>query len=436
MAVPPPSSNPSDLDRQDPLRELRNFFHVPQAGDIAAAAGGHGNLTGDAIYMCGNSLGLMPRSTSVIVEQELRDWTRLGVAAHGHAARPWVSYHEQLREPLARLVGAKPSEVVGMNSLTANLHFLMASFYRPNGDRTKILIEDAAFPSDSYAMQSQAAWHDLDPREAVLRLRPRDGEATLRTDDVIEFLDRHGDSIAVVMLGAVNYLTGQWFDMAAITAAGRARGCIVGWDLAHAAGNVPMRLHDWGADFAAWCSYKYLNAGPGALAGAYVHERHHADMNLPRLAGWWGNDPATRFRMEKDFVPVRSADAWQVSNPPILSAAPLIASLEIFDKAGMEALRAKSVALTGYMEGLIRSRLADRVKIATPMDPARRGCQLSLVIAGADKALERRLARAGVVVDYREPSTIRVAPAPLYNTFADVYAFVEALERCMAEPEP
>lgn len=424
--------DPGPLDSADPLWRFRARFHVPEASAVARAAGGS-EVDGEAVYLCGNSLGLMPRTTTDLVNQELEDWARLGVAGHMHAKRPWLPYHEFLREPLARLVGALPSEVVAMNSLTVNLHLLMASFYRPRGVRTKILIEDSAFPSDSYAVQSQTAWHGLDPHEHVVRLRPRDGQQAIQTDDVHRVLSEQGWSIALVLLGAVNYLTGQWLDMRGITAAARGAGCVIGWDLAHAAGNVPMRLHDWGVDFAAWCSYKYLNAGPGAIAGAFVHQRHHATEEMPRLAGWWGNEPTTRFEMRREFVPVASADAWQVSNPPILSAAPLIASLEIFDEAGMGALRRKSEALTAYMEDCLRRALGERVRVLTPREAGQRGCQLSLRIEGAGRDLERRLAREGVVVDYREPGIIRAAPVPLYNTFADVHAFVHAVRRCLGD---
>ncbi|PRX01847.1 UNVERIFIED_ORG: kynureninase [Actinomadura viridilutea] len=402
------------LDETDPLPTLRAEFHVPTGPD-----------GGEVAYFAGNSLGLQPRAAARLVEEELLDWARLGVEGHHRARRPWVDYHELLREPAARLVGALPHEVVAMNSLTVNLHLMMATFYRPSGDRTRILIEDSAFPSDSYAVQSQAVHHGLDPAETIVRLRPRPGEEHLRTEDVVGHLEREGHHVALVLLGGVNYLTGQLMDIPTITKAGRAAGAVVGWDLAHAAGNVPLRLHDWDVDFAAWCSYKYLNSGPGAVAGCFVHERHVRNPALPRLAGWWGNDPATRFAMEPDFVPVASADSWQLSNPPILAMAPVLASLRIFDRVGMEALRAKSRRLTGY--------LADRLEgiagleVITPSDPAWRGCQLSIRVADA-KGLVRRLAdEAGVIADAREPDVVRLAPTPLYSTFLDCHRAAEAL---------
>lgn len=418
-----------EQDAGDALAWCRELFHVPPAP-----------VGGACVYLTGNSLGLQPKATRAAVESELEDWARLGVGAHLHGRHPWLPAHESVREPLARLVGALPHEVVAMNSLTVNLHLLMVSFYRPTAARHRIVIEDSAFPSDSYAVASQAAFHGYDPSEAIVRLRPREGEATLRTEDIEGYLAREGRSVALVLLGGVNYLSGQWFEMERITAAAREQGCVVGWDLAHAAGNVPLRLHEWGVDFAAWCSYKYLNSGPGAVAGAFVHERHTRGAAegqgskaggdagaLPRFAGWWGNDPATRFRMGSEFVPVASADAWQLSNPPILALAPLRASLEVFDRVGMASLRAKSERLTACMESLLEARLGGRVRVLTPRDPAQRGAQLSLVVPGVSRDVERRLHERGVVVDFREPDVIRAAPAPLYCTFHDVWRFVEAL---------
>ncbi|GGQ40867.1 kynureninase [Actinomadura coerulea] len=403
------------LDETDPLPTLRGEFLVPPAP---------GGPHAEAAYFAGNSLGLQPRSAAVLLREELDDWARLAVEAHTQGRRPWVAYHELLREPAARLVGALPHEVVAMNSLTVNLHLMMASFYRPAGTRTRIVIEDAAFPSDSYAVASQVVHHGLDPAATVVRLRPRDGEDALRTEDVLAFLDREGGTVALVLLGGVNYLTGQLMDMEAITRAGRAAGAVVGWDLAHAAGNVPLRLHDWDVDFAAWCTYKYLNGGPGAVAGCFVHERHVRDSAVPKLAGWWGTDPAVRFRMDPDIAPPASADAWQLSNPPIMALAPVLASLEIFDRVGMDALRAKSGRLTGY--------LADRLagigaEVVTPSDPAERGAQLSVRVADAG-GLVRRLAEAhGVVADAREPDVVRLAPVPLYCTFHDCHRAAAAL---------
>ncbi|MFC4053235.1 kynureninase [Actinomadura syzygii] len=404
------------LDAADPLPTLRGEFHVPPAP---------GGPHAEAAYFAGNSLGLQPRRAADLLREELDDWARLAVEAHTRGRRPWVAYHEPLREPAARLVGALPHEVVAMNSLTVNLHLLMASFYRPAGSRTRIVIEDAAFPSDSYAVASQAVHHGLDPAGTVVRLRPRPGEDVLRTEDVLAYLEREGGTVALVLLGGVNYLTGQLMDIPAITKAGRAAGAVVGWDLAHAAGNVPLRLHDWDVDFAAWCTYKYLNGGPGAVAGCFVHERHVRDASVPKLSGWWGTDPSVRFRMDPDIAPPASADAWQLSNPPILALAPVLASLEIFDRVGMDALRAKSERLTGYLA----SRLAPvaGVEIVTPSDPAARGAQLSLRVPDAG-GLTRRLAEAhGVIADAREPDIVRLAPVPLYCTFHDCHRAAEAL---------
>jgi kynureninase len=405
------------LDEQDPLRRWRDQFHIPPAPDGRPS-----------VYLCGNSLGLQPKATRAMVEQELEDWARLGVDAHLKGRDPWLPFHEQFRESAARLVGGVPGEAVMMNSLTVNLHLLMVSFYRPTADRFKIVIEDSAFPSDSYAVASQLRFHGFDAHQGLIRLKPREGEATLRTDDIEAALERDGKSIALILLGAVNYLTGQWFEMERITAAAKRQGCTVGWDLAHAAGNVPMRLHDWNADFAAWCTYKYLNCGPGAVAGAWIHERHGSDASLPRFAGWWGNDPATRFQMGPEFHARPDAEGWQLSNPPILSLAPAKASMAIFEEVGMEGIRAKSLLLTGYMEFLLDRLTPGRVRMLTPRDPAQRGAQLSLQIPGAGRQLERSLHERGVVVDYREPDVVRAAPTALYNTFGDVYRFVETLK--------
>ena len=403
------------LDAEDPLPTLRGEFLVPPAP---------GGRYAEAAYLAGNSLGLQPRSVAGRLREELDDWARLAVEAHTRGRRPWVDYHELLREPAARLVGALPHEVVAMNSLTVNLHLMMASFYRPAGERTRIVIEDSAFPSDSYAVASQAVHHGLDPAETVVRLKPRPGEDNLRTEDVVAFLEREGGTVALVMLGGVNYLTGQLMDMPAITKAGRAAGAVVGWDLAHAAGNVPLRLHDWDVDFAAWCTYKYLNGGPGAVAGCFVHERYVRDASVPKLAGWWGTDPAVRFRMDPDIAPPASADAWQLSNPPILALAPVLASLEIFDRVGMDALRAKSERLTGYLA----SRLAGiGARVLTPPDPAARGAQLSVRVEDAGGTVRRLAEEHGVIADAREPDVVRFAPAPLYCTFHDCHRVAEAL---------
>jgi kynureninase len=388
-----------------------------------------------SIYLCGNSLGCMPRAVAAAMSAELDDWARLGVEGHFKARDNWYRYHELIREPLARLVGALPHEVVAMNSLTTNLHLLMTSFYRPSGKRRAILIDGPCFPSDVYAVKSQLRLHGVTESDGLVWARPRAGEHTLRAEDVIAKINEHADRLALVMLAGVNYVTGQFMDISAITAAARHHGITVGWDLAHAAGNVPLRLHDWGPDFAVWCSYKYLNSGPGAVAGAFVHERHTkladaaARKAMPRLEGWWGNDPDSRFAMTEEFVPIDSADAWQLSNPPVLALVPLKVSLGIFDEAGMEALRQRSEMLTGALDERIRE-IAARTggfEIITPRDPAARGCQLSIRVRGDAQALHRRLQDAGVICDFRRPDVIRVAPTPLYNTMEDVEAFASVL---------
>jgi kynureninase len=405
-------------DAADELPTLRDRFHVPPYGD------------GEAAYFAGNSLGLQPKALRARLTQELDDWAQLGVEGHLEAARPWVSYHELLREPAGRLVGALPAEVVVMNSLTVNLHLMMVSFYRPSASRFKILIEDSAFPSDSYAVRSQVALHGYDPDDAVVRLKPRAGESGLRTEDVVGHLEQHGSEIAMVLLGAVNYYSGEFLDIEPITAAGHAAGALVGWDLAHAAGNVPTRLHDWDVDWAAWCSYKYLNSGPGAVAGAFVHERHLADRTLPKLAGWWSTDPATRFDMGPVVTPVDTADSWQLSNPPILAMAPVLLSLEMFDELGTDALRAKSVRLTGYLEALLDEAADGRpFDVITPRDPERRGAQLSVRLHGLDAGKVSSALRRdhGVYADARQPDVIRLAPAPMYCTFHDCWRAARAL---------
>jgi kynureninase len=405
----------AQMDARDPLRSYRDRFHIPKAPDGT-----------DCIYFVGHSLGLQPKTARAYIEQELDDWEKLGVEGHFQAKHPWLPYHRFLTDQSARIVGAKPVEVVVMNSLTVNLHLMMVSFYRPTKQRPKIVIEGGAFPSDQYAVKSQIQFHGFDPAHSLIELRPRQGEATLRTDDILSLIDREGDSIALIMLGAVNYSTGQFFDLEAITRAGHAKGCVVGFDLAHAAGNVPMQLHDWNVDFAVWCSYKYLNGGPGCVAGCYVHERHAAE-DLPRFAGWWGHDEQTRFRMGPNFQPTRGAEGWQLSNPPIMAMAPLRASLEIFDEVGMPALREKSISLTGYLESLLDDRHSQQFSIITPRDPAQRGAQLSLRVPHRGRAVLERLAEEGVLCDFREPDILRVAPMPLYNSYLDVHKFVERL---------
>lgn len=407
-----------EMDATDPLRKWRDEFHIPTAPNGEPV-----------IYLCGNSLGLQPKRTRSILEQELDDWARLGVEAHFDGMRPWYSYHEQFRETGARLVGARPGEVVMMNSLTVNLHLMMVSFYRPTRERYKILIDYPTFPSDTYAVKTQIIHHGLDPADALTVMQPREGENTLRTEDIEHAIEREGDSIALVLLAGVNFFTGQFYDIPRITKAAQARGCVMGVDLAHAAGNVPLQLHDWNVDFACWCNYKYLNSGPGAVAACFVHERHGRNIDLPRFAGWWGNDPDSRFKMhlQPEFVARQGADGWQLSNPPIMALAPVVASMEIFDAVGMAALREKSLKLTGYLEFLLDQIPNKRYEVITPRDPAARGAQLSILAHDEPKALFKRLQQQHVVGDFREPNVIRVAPAPLYNSFHDVWRFAKIL---------
>ncbi len=412
-------SRARELDRADPGAPWRDKFALPLGADGEPLA-----------YFTGNSLGLMPVAARDAALQVLDAWRDLGVEGYFAGERPWVTYTDSLRGSLARLVGASPAEVAIMNSTTVNLHLLMASFYRPTPERYKIIIEDAAFPSDSYAVRSQARWHGLDPDRAVVRLRPRPGEHTLRTQDIESTLEREGPSVALLMLGGVNYLTGEFFDMQRLSAAARSVGAAVGWDLAHAVGNVPLRLHDWDADFAVWCSYKYLNAGPAAVAGAFIHARHLGDLGsrLPRLEGWWGHDPADRFRMPPDFIPAPDAAAWQMSNAPILSTAPLAASLALFDEIGFDSLRERSVRLTGYLERLLLSGVSARIQILTPSSPEQRGAQISFIVPGASRNTLDALRRRGVVCDFREPEVIRAAPSPAYTTFHDCWRLAHAID--------
>jgi len=407
------------LDREDPLRNFREKFSLP--------LGKNGE---PVIYFAGNSLGLMPKSARQIVDDELDNWARLGVDAHHATGTPWYSYHEAVREPMARLVGANSLEVICMNSLTVNLHLMMATFYRPTESRFKVLMEEPAFPSDTYAIKTQLIHHGLDPKDALVLARPRKGEFTVRTEDILNLIEEHADTLAVVMIGAVNFFSGQLVDIEAITAVAQKHGITAGFDLAHAAGNVPLSLHEWNVDFAVWCSYKYLNAGPGAVAGAFIHERHATNTKLPRLAGWFGNDPNTRFRLhlEPEFIPVPSADGWQISNPSIFAMAPLRASLAIFDEAGgMESLRAKSIKLTGYLQFLLTEIESKKFTVITPHNPDERGCQLSIQAQEHPKKLFSKLQAPGVKCDFREPNVIRAAPTPLYNTFHEVWCFAEIL---------
>ena len=407
------------LDAEDPLHTFRDKFYLPLGKDGKPL-----------IYFAGNSLGLMPKSAKRIVEEELNNWAKLGVDAHHATGTPWYTYHEALRVPTARLVGAKPLEVICMNSLTVNLHLMMATFYRPTKSRFKILMEEPAFPSDTYAIKTQIVHHGLNPSDALILSRARKGEFAIQTEDIVDLIEKHADELAVVLFAGVNFFTGQLFDIERVTAAAQAGGIVVGFDLAHAVGNAPLKLHDWNIDFAVWCSYKYLNAGPGAVAGAFVHERHATNTKLPRFAGWFGNDPNTRFRLhlEPEFIPVASADGWQISNPPIFSMAPLRASLATFDDAGgMEPLRAKSIRLTGYLEFLLTEIGSKQFTVITPQNPDERGCQLSILAHEHPKELLNELETAGVKCDFREPNVIRVAPTPLYNTFHEVWRFARIL---------
>ena len=406
------------MDAQDPLRAFRDEFERPVGPDGAP-------LT----YLCGNSLGLLPRAARALVNEELDDWSRHAVEGHLHSRRPWVDYHELFRDLGARLVGARPGEVVMMNSLTVNVHLMMVSFWRPEGRRTKVLMERGAFPSDTYAVHSHVRARGLDPAEHVIEVGPRAGEDLVRESDVLDAIREAGDTLALVMIGGVNYATGQAFGIERITAAAHAVGAMAGWDLAHWAGNLPAKLHDWNVDFACWCSYKYLNSGPGAVAGCFVHERHGADVSRPRFAGWWGNDPKTRFRMGPEFVARAGADGWQLSNPPILALAPLLASLRIFDRAGMDALHAKSRSLTAYMRALLAARAPAGCRVITPNTPGTHGAQLSIAFERDARARHAALTAAGVIGDFREPNIIRLAPAPLYNGWMDAWMAVDALCR-------
>jgi kynureninase len=403
----------SELDAKDELQHYRNEFHIPLQKNGE-----------EHIYMCGNSLGLQPKRTKEFLNQELDDWATFGVEGHFHAKNPWMPYHEFLTESYAKIVGAKPAEVVAMNTLTVNLHLMLVSFYRPTENRHKIIIEGDAFPSDIYAVESQIKHHGLTPETSLIKLRPRVGESAIRTEDIHEIIEREGDEIALIMLGGVNYYTGQVFDFEKITKIAHNKGINVGFDLAHAAGNIKLELHKWGVDFAVWCSYKYLNSGPGSVAAAFIHEKHHQS-NLLRFAGWWGHNKEDRFKMPDNFVPITTAEGWQLSNPPILSLAAIRASLSIFDEVGMEKLVSKSKKLTDYLVFLLNSIESDRIEIITPKE---RGCQLSIRVKNGDKKLFDSITLKGVIADWREPDVIRVAPIPLYNSFQDVFKFYTILE--------
>ena len=406
------------MDKEDELHEYRSLYHLPM------------QKSGEPyVYLCGNSLGLQPKSTQEALQQELKDWKNLGVEGHFHAKNPWMPYHEFLTNAMAKVVGAKPEEVVVMNTLTVNLHLMMISFYQPKGNKNKIVIEADAFPSDKYAAESQIRQRGLAPKECLIELKAREGEVCLREEDIQHLIETQGDEIALILLGNTNYYTGQYFDMRKITEWGHAKGCYVGFDCAHGAGNLPLNLHDSGCDFAVWCNYKYLNSGPGGMGGAFVHERHHNNPNIPRLEGWWGHNKETRFKMRDSFEPIPTTEAWQLSNPPILAMASVWAALKIFDEIGMDKLRKKAIRLTGYLEFLVKSLGEDTIKIITPADPNRRGSQLSIQVKNATKDVFNKITADGVIADWREPDVIRVAPTPMYNSYEDVYSFYSILKR-------
>ena len=410
----------NERDANDPLRDFRNRFHFPKTKSGR-----------EPVYLTGNSLGLQPKGTRNEIEQELSRWADLAVEGHFRGDNPWVSYHERVRGSLANLAGALPLEVVAMNQLTVNLHLLMVSFYRPERDRYKIIIEHGAFPSDRFAVMSQIAFHGFDPSRGLIELKPREGEHCLRMEDIEREINVHGPQTALLLLGGVNYYNGQFFDLESITKQAKKHGIVVGFDLAHAIGNVPLRLHDWGVDFAAWCSYKYLNAGPGGVAGAFVHERHSESKTLPRFAGWWGHNLETRFEMNQEFAPLAGADGWQLSNAAVLNIAALRASLDLFDEAGLPALFTKSRALTGHLERKLHEFSEGSFTILTPENPNERGCQLSLKMRNGDRRVFDKLVENDVFADWREPGVIRIAPVPLYNSFEDVDRFCEILRESL-----
>jgi len=406
-------------DKTDPLKKFRAKFLFPK------------HRGREVIYFTGNSLGLQPKTISQYLQQELNDWQRFGVEGHFHARNPWFSYHELLSKPLSKIVGAKPSEVVAMNQLTSNIHFLFVSFYCPTKDRYKIICEAKAFPSDQYAMESQVKFHGLNPNNAIIEVSPRAGEHVIRHEDILSAIEKNKNELALVFIGGVNYYSGQVFDMKSITEAGHRAGAMVGFDLAHAAGNIKLNLHDWDTDFACWCSYKYLNSFAGSVGGVFIHEKHH-NKGLPMFAGWWGYNKERRFKMEKSFIPIPTAEAWQVSNAPILSMAAHKSSLDIFSESGMDTLISKSEKLTGYLEFIIQeinSQLrSHRLEVITPQE---RGCQLSIIAHGHGKNLFNQLIEMGVISDWREPNVIRVAPVPLYNSYEDVFRFGEILKKAL-----
>ena len=406
-----------EQDQNDPLRRFRNQFHIPKDKNGE-----------EQVYLCGNSLGLQPKLAQEYIQQELEDWSNLGVEGHTEAKNPWMPYHEFLTEKMAKIVGAKPSEVVMMNTLSVNLHLMMVSFYQPTSERFKIIIESDAFPSDKYAVESQLKFHGHDPKDSLILWEPREGEELCHFEDLEKIMETEGDQVALLLIGSTNYYTGQSFPLKKITELGHRHGAKVGFDLAHGAGNIQPNLNETGPDFAVWCSYKYLNSGPGSVGGCFVHERHANNKELKRFTGWWGHNKQTRFNMRHEFDPIPGAEGWQLSNPPILSLAAIRASLAIFDEAGFENIRTKSVKITNYLEYLLKEIEGDQIEIITPQNPEERGCQLSIKVKNANKALFDKLMAAGVISDWREPNVIRVAPAPLYNSFEDVYKMVERLK--------
>jgi kynureninase len=413
-----------EKDRQDPLASYRTQYLFPKHNDKPM------------LYFTGNSLGLQPKGVKEALLQECADWEKFGVEGHMHAKNPWFSYHERFTEGSAKLVGALPEEVVVMNQLTVNLQLLLVSFYRPEGKRVKILFEHKPFPSDQYAFESQAKLHGLDPAEVLVEMKPRSGEYNLRTEDILSQINELGSELALVCFGGVNYFTGQFFDLAQITQAAHEVGAMAGFDLAHTAGNLPLELHNWNVDFACWCTYKYLNSGPGSVGGVFVHQRHVANKDLTRLAGWWGHDKKTRFQMEPGFDPIPTAEAWQLSNAPIMSMAVHKVALDLFTEVGMPALRKKSIELTAFLEyvlGEVRKNTGVQLEIITPSNPEERGAQLSVIVPGAQKSLVARLWDKGVVVDWREPNVIRMAPTPMYNSFEDVFSFGEVFTALLKE---
>jgi kynureninase len=403
-------------DKEDSLRDFRSEFYFPQ----------HNNK--DTIYFCGNSLGLQPKNVSAAIQQELKDWQNIAIGGYLHAKNPWLYYQHNFCKPLSKIVGCCEHEVTVMNTLTVNLHLMLLSFYHPTKERYKIMMEAGAFPSDQYAIETQIKFYGLNADDAIIEIEPRDGEKLIRDEDILESIEKNRNSLALILFGGINYYSGQAFDMKTITAAAHKAGAVAGFDLAHAAGNILLQLHDWNVDFAVWCSYKYLNGGPGAVGGAYIHERYAQDESRKRMAGWWGNDERTRFEMKKGFIPKNDASAWNISTAQVFNMVALKASLEFFEKTSMEKLRAKSIELTNYLQFLL-SKLTDiNFEMITPADPERRGAQLSLFFKEHGKAIHQKMIDAGIVVDYREPGVVRVAPAPLYNSFEDVYRFYEILK--------